>query len=205
MDQAGREDILLAVRRHLLRSGEDPRIPFIAGIISSSPEETTSGAQELVLSGDLVISGDHTLVLTEKGREAADAILRKHRILETFLQEMLGMDHQSAHSQACTIEHHTSDETINRLSSFIQIRPPCLEGGVALCCRPLTACRDGERVRIHAIRGGGRSGRLSDLGLIPGELLVVRKRLPETILVRVKDSDIAISDEIAETILVGDE
>jgi DtxR family Mn-dependent transcriptional regulator len=50
--------------------------------------------------------------------------------------------------------------------------------------------------------GCSRGGRLADLGLIPGEHIIIRQKMADTLLIRVKDCDIAISPEIAHSVLV---
>ncbi|MCA1917232.1 metal-dependent transcriptional regulator, partial [Methanospirillum hungatei] len=121
-------------------------------------------------------------------------------------QEMLGMDHELAHAQACTMEHHTTDDTINRLRGFLRGNRDCpvtCHGHVRRCSfKSLADCAHGDVVTIDAVRGCGRGGRLADLGLIPGEKVTVKQRMADTLLIRVKDCDIAISPEIARSVLV---
>ncbi len=48
--------------------------------------------------------------LTEKGREAALKVVRRHRLLELFLTEVLKYDSHSVHDEAERLEHHISEE-----------------------------------------------------------------------------------------------
>ena len=68
--------------------------------------------------------------------------------------------------------------------------------------KSLADCSNGDKVRIDAVRGCGRGGRLADLGLVPGERVTVKQRMADTLLINVKDCDIAISPEIARSVLV---
>ena len=156
--------------------------------------------------GALMIDEAGFVKLTASGEAVAAGVMKKHKVLETFFEEMLGMDRNSAHKQACTLEHHASEETISRLKRFIgtntpgrnDLPPSSSEGD----CRILSDCLEGQRVTIEAVKGGGRAERLADLGLIPGEEVLIRRRMAKTFLIQVKGCDIAISVDIAKMILV---
>jgi len=144
--------------------------------------------------------------LTEKGRSVASRVARKHRVLQCFLTEMLGVDAEAASKEACTLEHGISDETIDRLSSYMGDaqsppgRPGRCRGGEACT---LLDCKEGDTVRVAMMRGPRRNRRLLDLGIFPGEVVQIRRKLPnQSVVVRVKGCDIAISPEIAASILV---
>ncbi len=208
MDDAGREDVLLAVYRYIERFSKDPDMAALSDLPGLEPSQIAEGVASLVASGDLHRSADGTVSLTPAGTVTAEMILRRHRTLETFFQEMLGMDHPSAHAQACTMEHHASEETINRLRSFIRDCPPCHQGRTRNHCRgnmqTLADDAEGACVIVEAIRGCGRAARLADLGILPGEEIVVRQKLAHTLIVQVKGCDIAISEEIARSIITGE-
>ena len=59
------------------------------------------------------------VTLTEAGREAAEAISRRHHDLRRFFVEVLGVDEAQADANACRIEHAVDDELLDRLRSFI--------------------------------------------------------------------------------------
>jgi Fe2+ transport system protein FeoA len=69
---------------------------------------------------------------------------------------------------------------------------------------PLSAVRDGATAIVRSLDGmpGPRSGRLSALGLVPGVAVTLRRRRPVPV-VRVGMTEIALSDEILEQILVS--
>ncbi len=77
--------------------------------------------------------------LTEKGREVALRIVRRHRLLELFLSEVLQYDDDSVHDEAEHLEHHISDEfeaKIDRLLGFPKKCPhgsPILGNGAIAC------------------------------------------------------------------------
>ena len=79
--------------------------------------------------GDLVKESDGSVRLTEKGRNTGESVLKKHRILECFFTEMLGMDPDTASKEACEMEHAASEYTIEKLGSFLSVRGArCMRG-----------------------------------------------------------------------------
>ena len=59
------------------------------------------------------------VTLTAKGLEAARKVRARHSILLTFLEEILGVSHETADRDACILEHGLSAETTARLSDFV--------------------------------------------------------------------------------------
>lgn len=58
--------------------------------------------------------------LTSAGRLQADAIYKRHRLLERFLSEVLGVSARVAAADACRLEHSLSEETTRRLLVFVE-------------------------------------------------------------------------------------
>jgi DtxR family Mn-dependent transcriptional regulator len=57
--------------------------------------------------------------LTLKGERAARAVLRRHRLIETFLVRTLGMDWSEVHDEAERLEHAISDRLLDQLDDFL--------------------------------------------------------------------------------------
>ena len=60
------------------------------------------------------------VTLTEKGRERAREILKKHRAIRMFLIDVLKVSPQAAEIDACKIEHYISDETSGKLKQYLE-------------------------------------------------------------------------------------
>jgi DtxR family Mn-dependent transcriptional regulator len=159
--------------------------------------------------GFVVGDSDRGLELTDAGRVLGERVARKHRVLECFFSEMLGMDADRASEEACKLEHEVSDEAINRLSTVI--RGPCQNPGrcgwkhcmEAGASRSLLDYEEGADVRVTMVRGHGRNRRLIDLGIVPGESIHIRRKLRNnSVVVRIKGCDVAISPEVAGMIHV---
>lgn len=208
MNSAEQEDMLLSILRFIQRTGTNPKFEELSGQVVSPVQVCDDIIGELITAGQVTRTDDGRLSLTESGGIIAETIMKKHHILESFLQEMLGMDHEEAHEQACTIEHHASDDTINRLRNFLrssrECQGTCNSPSASCKCRSLSDCQNGDTVVVTGIKGCGRALRLADLGIVPGEKITIKQCMAETLLIRVKGCDIAISPEIARSVLVGE-
>lgn len=207
---SAREDYLEKIL-HLRRSLQ--RAPSIDEIAEHLPGESANVAREvreLIDEGDLICSPEGTIDLTSSGAETAARVIRKHCLLQCFLTEILGIEPTKASDEACALEHSISDETIDRLSSYLDwpvaarfIRPgsgDAVPGGV----KRIIDFDEGDDLRVVEIAGGrGKLNRLMDLGIIPGEKIrLLRKLGSNTVVVVVKGCDIALGAEVAASILV---
>ena len=73
----------------------------------------------LVNDGCIDIDADGFITLTKKGRQIADDILDRHRIISAFF-ESIGVGEETASEDACRIEHVISDETFEKLKKYIE-------------------------------------------------------------------------------------
>ena len=63
----------------------------------------------------LLVSPDRSLKLTEEGRITAVNVMRKHRLAERLLVDVIGLDIEKVHAEACRWEHVMSDDVERRL------------------------------------------------------------------------------------------
>ncbi|WP_407394035.1 iron dependent repressor, metal binding and dimerization domain protein [Methanobrevibacter sp.] len=73
-------------------------------------------------------------VLTEEGMKIAQKITRKHRILEIFLKEVLMINEENIHDQACEMEHALSDEAERALCNMLKNPDVCPDNNVVPAC-----------------------------------------------------------------------
>ncbi len=201
------EDYLEAVFMITENGERSATLQEIATTLGTGEKDAGATALFLIGEGYLEQAEDGALQLTGKGKEIASEVARKHRILQCFLTEVLGIEEEAADREACTLEHGISGETIDRLSSYMDRgAPPGWRAGHHRWGRgahTLLDCREGDTVRVAMIRRPGRNRRLLDLGIFPGEVVEIRRKLPNlSIVVRVKGCDVAISPEIAESVVV---
>ncbi|MGY1826404.1 MULTISPECIES: metal-dependent transcriptional regulator [unclassified Blastococcus] len=69
--------------------------------------------------GLLTVEGDRHLQLSEEGRQLATAVMRKHRLAECLLVDVIGLDYADVHEEACRWEHVMSEAVERRLLSLL--------------------------------------------------------------------------------------
>ncbi|MGQ9586216.1 MAG: metal-dependent transcriptional regulator [Anaerolineae bacterium] len=68
------------------------------------------------------------VVLSAEGRERAATLLRRHRLWERFLTDVLGLPWEEVHEEACRLEHATSSAVEGRLADFLGEPATCPHG-----------------------------------------------------------------------------
>jgi len=214
MEHAACEDLLEAVLV-LTGKGAPPTAGDLAAYLHRDEASISTLLGELVASGKVELAPLGNVLLLPPGRAIASRVADRHRILECFLAERLGMERRAASGEACHLEHQVSEETIRRLTEFLDA-DGCLEhpaghrrgrgpaGGPVQ--RSLAEYPEGTALRVAAIGNFSRVRRLEDIGLLPGEILTLKRRLSNgSVVVEVKGSEIALSAEVAACILVEEQ
>ena len=81
---------------------------------------SVSRAVGLLKSGGyILVDKDGYITLTESGRETAQKVYDRHRVLTDFLIS-LGVEEETASADACKIEHHISDESFEAIKSALK-------------------------------------------------------------------------------------
>ena len=126
--------------------------------------------------------------LTGKGRRSALAILRRHRLMELFLAEVLGMPWESVHQEAEKLEHVVSDDVlarIDRLLGFPERDPhgapiPTPKGDLTAARGvPLKLMQAGQAGVVSEVEDDNPAMllHLKEIGLIPGAKVSVTEIL----------------------------
>jgi DtxR family Mn-dependent transcriptional regulator len=110
-----REDYLKAIF-WLESSGGAAQTSAIAELLDIAPPSVSGMVKRLSESGLLEHVPYRGVQLTRTGRRAALRMVRRHRILETYLTSKLGYDWDSVHDEAERLEHAVSDELIERMA-----------------------------------------------------------------------------------------
>jgi DtxR family Mn-dependent transcriptional regulator len=109
---------------------------------TESPVSTSSLAKDLEVSLPAITDMLHRLeteelieyhankgaILTGQGNERALSIIRRHRLWERFLTDILGMKWDEVHEEACRLEHATSAETERRMAKLLGDIDTCPHG-----------------------------------------------------------------------------
>ena len=111
--------------------------------------------------GLLTVEGDRHLVLTELGRTHAVSVMRKHRLAELLLVNVIGMPYEEAHDEACRWEHVMSDAVEQRVYELLD-RPtrspygnpiPGLDALGSRAVRPRAATRRERNLAFPGLTG----------------------------------------------------
>jgi DtxR family Mn-dependent transcriptional regulator len=109
------EDYLKTIYE-LEQEGSPAQTSAIAEALSVAPPSVSGMVKRLSEVGLLRHVRYRGVQLTEQGREAALNLLRRHRIVESYLTSKLGYDWDSVHEEAERLEHAVSDELIERMA-----------------------------------------------------------------------------------------
>jgi len=195
------EEYLEVVYR-MQERGEKATTQEIAEELGISQPSVTQMFKKLAKSGFLEYVPRRGVSLTKKGEETGRSVLRKHRLLESFLM-LLGISKNKAHGEACKLEHSVSDEVEEKLRRVISS-----SAGGALKrknLKKITLLKPGAKGKVIFISGGkGASQRLVDLGMTPGETIRVdsNSSFGGPVRLCVRGCCIAVGRGLAEKIFV---
>jgi len=96
---------------------DGPTTTALAARLGLSVSSVSEGVKRLTAQGLLEHAPYGSIALTEAGRVAAVAMVRKHRLIETFLVEYLGYGWDEVHDEAEVLEHAVSEEFVERLDA----------------------------------------------------------------------------------------
>jgi DtxR family Mn-dependent transcriptional regulator len=186
----------------------------IADALGVSPPTVTSGLRRLEGAG-LIGRPEGGVELTERGRLEAVAIVRRHRIAEAFLVEALGLPWDTAHEEACRLEHALSDTVLAALEEFLHNPIVCPHGHPipradgrieALEGVPLADLGVGATATVVSVpEDDAVLAYMVRLDLHPGQRLTVEQSAPfdGPLLIEVAGVRTALDRGIARRIMVG--
>lgn len=99
----------------LEEEGVVPLRARIAERLEQSGPTVSQTVARMERDGLLQVAGDRHLELTEKGRNLAVSVMRKHRLAERLLVDVIGLKWEDVHAEACRWEHVMSEEVERRL------------------------------------------------------------------------------------------
>jgi DtxR family Mn-dependent transcriptional regulator len=131
----------------------------LAKHMSVSAPTVTEAVQRLTRGGYVKVGGGKALTLTPKGRSIAEVMARRHRLLERWLTDTLGLNWADAHEEAHRLEHAISPRVEERLAELLGMPSTCPHGnpipGMARPVRvtpfPLGQARAGATVVVERI------------------------------------------------------
>lgn len=212
------EDYLKAVYA-LTERGEPASTSALADALDIQPASVTGMIKRLDDSGFVEHVPYRGVRLTETGSREALRIIRRHRVLETYLSARLGYSWDDVHHEAERLEHAASDELIDRMAAALE-EPSHDPHGAPIPTRAgeiastdfvsLADAPEGVTLEIKAVQDEDSDllRCMEALGLRPGVLLTVLSRAPFNgpTSVSVEGDDKTgetIAHDLAERIFVG--
>lgn len=93
-----------------------------------APPTVTETLKRMVRDGFVAMDSKRQVALTEKGIATAETVLRRHRLTERFLVDMLGMQWHQVHEEACRLEHYISGAVEARVVASLNVPTTCPHG-----------------------------------------------------------------------------
>ena len=159
---------------------------------------------------------DRAVTLTPKGRTLAESVVRKHRLAERLLTDVIGLPWHKAHVEACRWEHVISDEVEERLVDLLGNPSTCPHGNPipgtsvkAPTVVPLSDAEPGAKVRLERVMEQVELDfetltYLSTHGFTPGAAATVRSKAPDgTLTLELSEGTIALGPSLAEQLFVA--
>ena len=157
------------------------------------------------------------LLLTAAGEEAARQVIRRHRLAERLLHDILHMSVEATEESACEFEHMLADQVTESICTLLGHPRECPHGSPipeGRCCRearesleslvlPLTRLAAGEEGKVAYLSSASpsRLHKLMAFGIAPGMRVRVHQHYP-TMVVQCEHTQLAMEEEIARDIHV---
>jgi DtxR family Mn-dependent transcriptional regulator len=182
------EEYLEAIYR-LQEKGGEARTGDLVDLLRVVPGTVTNTIERLEKEGYVTHEPYKGVKLTEKGLKIALQVVRRHRLSERLLTDILHLGWDKVHDAACKLEHSMNDEVVKPLEEVLGHPKTCPHGNpIPTGCggivgeesRPLTALDEGERGRVVKIteERSDLLHYLETLGLVPGASIEILEKAP---------------------------
>jgi DtxR family Mn-dependent transcriptional regulator len=187
----------------------------LAERLGHSAPAVSEMVRRLRTEGYVQVKG-RALTLTAAGRERAESVVRKHRLAERLLTDVIGLPWHKVHLEAGRWEHVISDEVEARLVTLLDRPTTCPHGnpipGLGKArpeLQPLSDASPGDHVRLERVTeqveiDAEACTYLSDNGFTPGADAEVRAKAPDgTLTLAVDGHTIALGPALAQHLFVS--
>lgn len=190
----------------------------LAEIIGVSRPTVTATLRRMTRDGLIKQDEKKQVELTKKGYTIADTLQRRHRIIERWLTDTLGLDWAKSDAESHRLEHVFSDEVVDRLNELLGFPETCPHGnsipgnqraGKSLPSFPLSQAQEGDNLRVtriseYAENTADMLTHLGARGLTPGAEITVVDLSPlnEAVTLRANGKHFSVSLKIATALWV---
>ena len=159
--------------------------------------------------GYITRAQDKTISFTDSGREHAQSVVRRHRLIERFLTDVLGIPWDEVHEEAERLEHAMSPTLEARMLAAIGDAKTCphghpIDAGNRIEGVPLADCEPGASIRILRFENEAEDllHYLKDAGVEPGMEGTLAERDDDHVVVEAGGRRCEITPSVAETVSV---
>lgn len=183
---------------YMWSEGEPPRSARLADWLGVSRPTVTVALRRMARDGMVRMNNRKEIELTAAGRRAAESIVRRHRIMERWLTDVLGLDWVTADAEAARLEHAVSEVVEQRLYEAIGRPRTCPHGNPI----PGHSKASPKERRLATLGAGARAAisRVSEVAEREAPLLLAY--LDERGLIPGREVDVVEVDGIGRTIRI---
>lgn len=182
----------------------------IARAMQLSPPTVHEMVGRLERDGYITRGADKVIAFTDNGRDHAEAIVRRHRLIERFLTDVLGIPWDEVHEEAERLEHAMSPVLEERMLAAIGDARTCPHGhpidvGSRIASVPLADVQEGAKVTIIRFENEAEDllHYLKDVGLDPGlEGTLGASDDDEVVILDTAAGPLSVTRSVAETVSV---
>lgn len=188
----------------------------IAERLGVSRAAVSEQVKRLSAAGHVVSSDDRELALTASGNTIAEAAVRRHRLAERFLTDVLQMPWHLAHLEAEKLQAAISGETETRMMAMLGGSATCPHGNpipgtgaiFRTDLRPLNDFKEGDKVVLRRLLedvelDGATMLYFEEHGLMPGNTITVAGISPDgTMSLTVGDTASALGPDLTDNLFV---
>jgi DtxR family transcriptional regulator, Mn-dependent transcriptional regulator len=196
--------------------GEVPRPGRLAEWLGVSAPTVTVSLQRLARDGLIRIADDRSVELSDAGADAAATIVRRHRIVERWLTDVLGFDWATADLEAQSLSHGMSATVLERIDESLGRPITCPHGNAIPGRTPpagrrlvrLVELEDGDQARVARISEVAEHeaphllNLLHERGIVPGIEIGVASRSSSGWVLTAADGQMTIDPATARAIWV---
>ncbi len=181
----------------------------VARAMQLSPPTVHEMIGRLIDDGYVAREPDKSLKFTESGKEHAEAIVSRHRLIERFLTDVLNIPWDEVHEEAERMEHAMSPRMEERMREAIGDANTCPHGhpidlDSRIAGSLLADCEVGAEVQILRFENEAEEllHYLRAAGFEPGMKAKVKSSDEERVVIAAEDGDHSVSYSVAETVSV---
>jgi DtxR family Mn-dependent transcriptional regulator len=193
---------------------EEAGLPITGANIARAQQVSPPTVHEMVgrleRDGFVQRNDDKSLEFTERGREHAESVVRRHRLVERFLTDVLGIPWDEVHEEAERMEHAMSPRLEQSMRAAIGDATTCPHGhpivaGAREPGVPLADVAEGASVRILRFENEAEDllHYLMESGVYPGLEGTLAESGDEEIAVEGNGNRIVLTRSVAETVSVA--